>query len=402
MFDRFKKIFDSSNSISNDKEKTEITSYRKRYDWQTLVTRYYEDLSFINYFENPEKIIRKKHISQSEVATRKFYSICYFSTEGYPVRIDNLGGYMPTETHLIWNNEKLTEVYEFALGYKGATKVKPKPHPMHYWSYTHNEQGSTSRIIMVGFEDHIYYAHGKDELRIRYEYDSKGLAKSYKQFFNFPPPTYQAKPVYDECLVYDREYQEALANSTVTKIAYLSTNRKPKKPNLFKRQIDANELKEMPVCSKCNQLMDFVGYVDLRDSRIQKKSLLEIVPIFFCFDCLQWETITFDLQNKSSFKAVPNNEIRVFPEVEIDFIKAVGKEEEEQKKALYKIGGLPNWIQDEEWPVCPECKNKMLFVCQVNTDEKLYNGKYSQAFGDSGMLYVFTCCKSVSTVMQCY
>ena len=148
--------------------------------------------------------------------------------------------------------------------------------------------------------------------------------------------------------------------------------------------------------------MDFVGYVDLRDSRIQKKSLLEIVPIFFCFDCLQWETITFDLQNKSSFKAVPNNEIRVFPEVEIDFIKAVGKEEEEQKKALYKIGGLPNWIQDEEWPVCPECKNKMLFVCQVNTDEKLYNGKYSQAFGDSGMLYVFTCCKSVSTVMQCY
>jgi hypothetical protein len=402
MFERFKNLFNNSNRLSNDKENTEITSFHNRYDWQTLEMKYYEDLSFINYFEKPEKIRSKKQILQSEVAKRKFYSICYFDAGGYPIRIDNLGGYMPTETHLVWENKNLIEVCEFALGYKGVTKVKPKPHPIHYWSYIYDEQERTSRIFMICFEDHIYYAHDKDELRIRYEYDQKGLAKSYKQLFNFPPPTHQAKPIYDERLVYDREYQEALANCTVSKIAYLSTHRKPKEVALFKRQIDAIELTEIPLCTKCNQLMDFVGYVDLRDSRIQKKSSLEIVPIFFCFDCLQWEIITFDFANKSNFREVHENEMRVFPEAEIDFIKATGKEEEEQKKALVKIGGMPNWIQDEEWPVCPNCKNKMLFVCQVNTDESISNGKFSQAFGDSGTLYVFNCCKYVSTVMQCY
>jgi hypothetical protein len=401
MLDRLRNLFSISNNLSNEKEKTKISSFRNRYDWQALEKRYYDNLDFINYFEKPEKIRRKKQILESEVSNRKYYSICYLTDEGYVVRIDKVGGYMPTETHLIWQKQNLIEVYEFALGDRGMTKVYTQPQPVNYWTYKYDDQGLVSQIFMVDFEDFTYYAHGKNELRIRYEYDQNGLARSYRQLFNFPPPLYRPEPVYKEFLFYDRDYQDTLSKSTVCKTPYRSTCRKPKKAVLFKRQIYTLALKKVPVCPKCGEAMDYVGYVDLRDPRIKKKSSLVDIPIFFCFNCLQWETFTFDFQNKPNFKDVQENDIRLFPEAEIDFIKATGKEEEDQNTSLVKIGGMPNWIQDEEWPICPDCKNKMLFVCQINTDENISNGKYCQVFGDSGMLYVFTCCKYISTVMQC-
>ncbi|MGN2338748.1 hypothetical protein ACTFIN_11600 [Clostridium cagae] len=34
-----------------------------------------------------------------------------------------------------------------------------------------------------------------------------------------------------------------------------------------------------------------------------------------------------------------------------------------------KIGGMPTWIQDAEYPECPKCGEKMMFVGQVSMED---------------------------------
>jgi hypothetical protein len=239
------------------------------------------------------------------------------------------------------------------------------------------------------------------QLLQRFEYDAKGLVKVYKRKFAFHPPSDLPIPDGDEWLSYDREHEELLAKSTVSKAGYISVIRKPKKSVPFSRKYYAISTDTaVPICPTCRLHMDYIGFVDLKDYRIQRKSLLEKIPIFFCFKCLQWETYTFDFKSNSGFEALKVSDLRLFPESDLDFVKST--DEERSKQALFKVGGIPDWIQNEEWPTCPKCKNKMLFVCQISTDETISNGEYSQAFGDSGKLYVFTCCEYVSTNMQCF
>ena len=50
-----------------------------------------------------------------------------------------------------------------------------------------------------------------------------------------------------------------------------------------------------------------------------------------------------------------------------------------------KIGGVPNFIQENENPVCPSCKKEMTFYSQLDSiGDKLI-------FADCGMIYVFAC-----------
>ena len=73
-----------------------------------------------------------------------------------------------------------------------------------------------------------------------------------------------------------------------------------------------------------------------------------------------------------------------------------------EPEALVKLGGIPDWIQDEEHPSCVECGNLMVFVSQINSDETVVRGSRVLMFGDVGRLYTFVCCNMVTSIMQCY
>lgn len=78
-----------------------------------------------------------------------------------------------------------------------------------------------------------------------------------------------------------------------------------------------------------------------------------------------------------------------------------------------KLGGDPEWIQDEETPTCPDCGAAMVFVGQIDSVEhdapenplrRDALAVKDYMFGDVGMIYVFFCydCCRPAAVHQCY
>jgi len=379
----------------------DIEDFREKHVWDTLETRYYTELSFIKFDEKPLAIRKKKVISPQDAEIRNYYSKCYFDDKGLPLRIDEIGaGTLPSETYLLWENDKLLAVYEFRLGFFFKTRLKDRPHLSSLWIYEYDGQTRLSATMYVSFEDYTYYRHDKLERHCRYEYDDQGLSKIYSKVIVFPRPLRLPKLIGSEDLYYDREREAALARRTILRFPLIPVPRKPKKIPPFSRGFYGGIVPgKVPICPDCQKPMSFLGHVDMGARPFVNKPLLDNIPIFFCFDCLQWESRSFDYQMIKGFGKA-NGEIRLFPELGMDFIRC--GDEDQIKSALVKVGGLPDWIQSEEWPICPECQNKMLFVCQLNTDEEISNGEACQAFGDSGMLYVFSCCRNVTTVMQCH
>lgn len=57
-----------------------------------------------------------------------------------------------------------------------------------------------------------------------------------------------------------------------------------------------------------------------------------------------------------------------------------------------KLGGKPNWIQNDETPVCPSCRERMTFVGQIDSFDdnwQTLKGDDRYYFTDDGMLYIF-------------
>jgi hypothetical protein len=64
----------------------------------------------------------------------------------------------------------------------------------------------------------------------------------------------------------------------------------------------------------------------------------------------------------------------------------------------HKLGGTPDFIQGDEHPVCPDCKERMMFYGQLDS----INDEFCIA--DCGMIYVFLCfgCLETKSVLQSY
>ena len=69
-----------------------------------------------------------------------------------------------------------------------------------------------------------------------------------------------------------------------------------------------------------------------------------------------------------------------------------------------KLGGKPDWIQNDETPECPDCDDTMWFVGQIDSLDAAYGAprKKDFMFGDAGMLYIFFCfdCEQHAIVHQ--
>ena len=64
----------------------------------------------------------------------------------------------------------------------------------------------------------------------------------------------------------------------------------------------------------------------------------------------------------------------------------------------HQLGGSPTFIQEEEYPVCPDCGEIMSFYAQLDS----LNDDFIIA--DCGMIYVFICfdCNEVKSLIQSY
>ena len=78
--------------------------------------------------------------------------------------------------------------------------------------------------------------------------------------------------------------------------------------------------------------------------------------------------------------------------------------------ARTKFGGSPDWIQNNQTPICARCKKPMTFVAQIDSVSAAQNelGRAleehnSYMFADTGMIYVFWCgkCNATHSMLQC-
>lgn len=60
---------------------------------------------------------------------------------------------------------------------------------------------------------------------------------------------------------------------------------------------------------------------------------------------------------------------------------------------MSQIGGLPGWVQDSSYPICPDCGQTMRFVAQIDN---------SQFAHEEGVFYAFLCaeCRTTATAYQ--
>ena len=64
----------------------------------------------------------------------------------------------------------------------------------------------------------------------------------------------------------------------------------------------------------------------------------------------------------------------------------------------FKIGGIPDFIQGEDYPTCNCCKKEMTFYSQIDS----LNDEFIIA--DCGLIYVFVCfkCNQTQSFIQSY
>lgn len=113
------------------------------------------------------------------------------------------------------------------------------------------------------------------------------------------------------------------------------------------------------------------------------------------------------------------NEPRRLPEIRVDLervppgARAVGLDYPENLGLRSKLGGDPDWIQEDETPACESCGEPMTFVAQIDSVEhdnprnplrKSPLGNQHYMFGDVGMIYVFYCfdCGLSASIVQGY
>jgi hypothetical protein len=69
---------------------------------------------------------------------------------------------------------------------------------------------------------------------------------------------------------------------------------------------------------------------------------------------------------------------------------------------LHRVGGDPCWIQYPEYPTCPECSKRMIFLLQIMSGLPTVDGG-EWTWGDDGICYSFWCdqCRVSAHLWQC-
>lgn len=139
--------------------------------------------------------------------------------------------------------------------------------------------------------------------------------------------------------------------------------------------------------------------------------------IVSCLSCLGWSEPILHFVHDASGRARPTGyggglrtpEHRAGPlrEATVDLAAtpkrwARQRWEDADGQNLNRIGGSPSWIQDAEVPRCCDCRKRMRFLLQLDSELPTAEGQRWR-WGSGGLLYVFWCavCRIDAQLWQC-
>jgi hypothetical protein len=146
---------------------------------------------------------------------------------------------------------------------------------------------------------------------------------------------------------------------------------------------------------------------------------LEQLELATCLSCLGWEQqrlfYTHDQNGQlqqagfDGARIEPQFPAVAFKPTEVQIVQISPRWQWQNDAAsngrenLNRVGGDPCWIQDSEYPTCPECGKRMVFLLQITSDLPTIDGG-EWMWGDSGICYSFWCdeCKVSGYLWQCY
>jgi len=365
--------------MNNKKYQTLINNV----DWTSCDKKYFDSLTYIDLFDNLAFIIKNRVIAK-QTQDLNSCNVGYFSG-GQLLRIEIKEKGIPQEdAFLIWEKGKLLKAYLFNLGYFFGRPVNDGIQLRDSWDYEYINNKLIS-IRWTTFKSKRYNAANDLYIDYKYVYDVEGLKFIYKSI-----ATVNNSLILD-CILFDREKEKFLKTCTLTKIPL--TERKSKESdNII--DFTVNQAK-VTYCQSCGKPMSYILAVNLNDKRFNRNKIdFDSIPVLYCFDCLESQ-----IYKPANLDILPVT-FNTFTEQKFVFKREIN--EEKEKNSLLKIGGQPNWIQNDEHPICTCCNSPMKFIVEINTDEKITNGNSILAFGDNGKLYVFACCDNVSCISQWY
>lgn len=151
-------------------------------------------------------------------------------------------------------------------------------------------------------------------------------------------------------------------------------------------------------------------------------SLLPLSPgpieLCTCLSCLGWEAEELFFQHDDSGTPSPSCKRgqHIQPEFPAEPLKATQVRYvssparwsfqdwalSNARENLNRIGGAPSWIQDSQYPECPQCRKLMYFVAQIDSDLPTGDGG-EWLWGSGGICYLFWCdtCRMSASLWQC-
>ncbi|WP_405782749.1 hypothetical protein [Streptomyces sp. NBC_00859] len=153
-----------------------------------------------------------------------------------------------------------------------------------------------------------------------------------------------------------------------------------------------------PVCRECHGPMQFLVHLPLP---------FGVVAVFFCQNdpgmCDDWNATAggnaaFLFSGKLSPAAAPAE-----GETHLGAVTALRLHPEStptDEPVLGRLGGEPDWLQDDETPVCSSCSALMAFTAELEEGDDF---AASANFGGGGRGYVFSCrpCGEAAFLWQC-
>jgi hypothetical protein len=380
-------------------KRRDLHYFRTSEHWDSLESIYFRDLDLVDIEDDIRSFRRKKTVSKEVAEISSYYSRAYIDKEGRLRRIDELGsGLIPSETYIQYEGDLPVRASRFRLGfgYHGR-RVSDGGELVDEWQYRYD---STGRLVELECHEYadlrpIYMLHNELFRHCEYEYDDAGLLRVYQQVHGLSVSGKEWSQA--RVVIYDRKRNEVLRRHTVSKKALVpsSTSKKPVISFEFGGPAPVNV--GFPFCQRCGKSLAYIGVVSLGPP-LKNQSKLSTACLFFCFDCLESNSYRLESASGSRHK-VPIEHGAIFAEQKILLFRS--RDPKEEADAFVKVGGVPDWIHDDEHPSCPECGQLMMFVSQLNSNEQLSNGHSSLMFGDLGRLFTFVCCRTVTNIMQC-
>ena len=152
-----------------------------------------------------------------------------------------------------------------------------------------------------------------------------------------------------------------------------------------------------PTCRECDGAMQFLAHLPLD---------IGTVAVFMCQNdpgmCDSWDADSganraLLFTGPLSPAVVPVEGVTLLGAVTT--LRPLSADEPNEEAVLGRLGGEPDWHQNDETPACPSCSTRMTFTAQL---EEGHDHSTAANFGGGGRGYVFHCrpCGSAAFLWQ--